>query len=112
MNVYIFQAALLCEHCGEQARACTPLPAGFDPENESTWDSDDYPKGPFSGGGGEADTPQHCDSCGTFLENPLTSDGVSYVAEALESDCRNDTIRQWAEFYGPDYPELEFTQLT
>ena len=47
---------------------------GFTDEND--YDSDDLPKGPYSNGGGEADTPQHCDGCGAFLENPLTGDGV------------------------------------
>ena len=76
-------------------------------------DSDTFPQGPFCDGGGEADCPQHCDECGVFLENPLTPDGVRYVAETIENtDPQNDVVRLWAEFYGADYPGLEFTQLS
>jgi hypothetical protein len=49
---------------------------------QSTEDSDTWPQGPYDSGGGEADTPQHCDQCGVFLENPLTSDGDDYLLEA------------------------------
>lgn len=79
MNVYMFQAALYCEACGADICKRVTKPFDFDPNNESTWDSDDYPKGPYPNGGGEADYPQHCDACGTFLENPLTDDGDTYV---------------------------------
>lgn len=96
MNVYVFQAALLCEACGEAARADTPTPAGYDADCESSWDSDDYPKGPYSDGGGEADCPQHCDHCNTFLENPLTSDGEEYVRDlARLGGCPPD----WRDCY-------------
>src|SRR5689334_5212888 len=27
-----------------------PKPEGYDPHNEATWDSDDYPKGPYAKG--------------------------------------------------------------
>lgn len=98
MLAYIYQAALLCEDCGKAARAkchedennpvvriarernCSLRCAA---EYESHYDSDDYPKGPFDNGGGEADSPQHCDHCGVFLENDLTTDGANYVREQL-----------------------------
>jgi hypothetical protein len=87
MNAYIFQAALLCEPCGKATcdqlrKSIADLHPGFDEDNESTYDSDYYPKGPYPDGGGEADCPQHCDHCGVFLENPLTSDGYDYVRES------------------------------
>ncbi len=90
MNVYMFQAALLCEDCGkatcEQLRASIQaLHPEFDEGNESSFDSDDYPKGPYSNGGGEADGPQVCDHCGTFLQNPLTPDGVTYTLDLLKN---------------------------
>lgn len=89
MNAYIFQAALLCETCGkatqDQLRATTKeLHPTFDENNESSFDSDYFPKGPYPYGGGEADSPQHCDHCGVFLENALTKDGESYVREKAE----------------------------
>lgn len=71
MKAFIYQAALLCEACAKKTSdKLTP-----------SADSDQYPQGPYSYGGGEADTPQHCDQCGVFLENQLTDDGVEYVRE-------------------------------
>lgn len=112
MGVYMYQAALWCEDCGNAIRARLDAEgkAPQDPEDEYSFDSDDYPKGPYSDGGGEADTPQHCDGCGTFLENDLTSEGAEYVREACQSDRasgRLDSVAltEWAPFYdvpGPD----------
>lgn len=105
MDAYVYKAALLCESCGESVRNELTRDglAPADPDDEESYDSDDYPKGPCPDGGGEADGPQHCDHCGEFLENPLTDDGSTYVAEAIaEAITRGrvtDTIRQWAEFY-------------
>lgn len=99
MDVYVYQAALWCEECTSEICLEINLPQGADIENESSWDSDDYPKGPYNDGGGEADCPQHCDSCHIFLENPLTGDGVAYVLDSLASymskdDCElGDSLR-------------------
>ena len=59
----------------------TPKPKGFDPSNEYTWDSDDYPKGPYPVE--ESDIPQHCGTCGIFLENPLTDYGEEEFKESF-----------------------------
>ena len=105
MNVYLFRAALLCEDCGIKAKAKIPNLSGHDSEDESYFDSDDYPKGPYPNGGGEADCPQHCGHCQIFLENPLTEDGYNYVVDAVElflsDSCSGDAnvIRQWFRFY-------------
>lgn len=108
MNVYQYQAALYCEHCGEEIRQRLTAEgkAPANPDDECTYDSDDFPKGPYPDGGGEADCPQHCDSCHAFLENELTTQGQEYVTEAFLEylTCfRGDesTIAQWREFY-PD----------
>jgi hypothetical protein len=85
-DVYIYQAALLCSDCGEtvikELTADGEAPAN--PEDESSFDSDEFPKGPYPDGGGEADSPQHCDHCGTFLYNPLTGDGYAYLRAQVE----------------------------
>jgi hypothetical protein len=81
MNVYIFQAALICEDCHAALTEAHDKPAHVDESDEYSYDSDEWPKGPYSDGGGEADTPCHCDRCGVFLENPLTPDGDTYVRE-------------------------------
>jgi hypothetical protein len=115
MQVYMFCAALLCEECGVKARTAHrhSMPVDFDQDDESSYDSDNFPKGPYPDGGGEADTPQHCDRCSVFLENPLTGDGYAYVREAVENGhdalasggalrivWRNPVVKQWSEFYG------------
>ncbi|MDX2116264.1 MAG: hypothetical protein SFZ24_11695 [Planctomycetota bacterium] len=109
MEVYVFQAALYCEDCG-QAIADELIARGVaDPG-----DSDAFPQGPYPEGGGEADVPQHCDvaghclnavrsgehAVGAFLENPLTGDGRRYLAEAIATRPDSEVVRLWAEFYG------------
>ena len=109
MDVYVFQAALYCEDCG-QAIADELAARGV----EDPGDSDAFPQGPYPDGGGEADVPQHCDGAGhclnavrsgehtigAFLENPLTVDGRRYLAEAVARDGDSEVVRLWAEFYG------------
>lgn len=68
---YVYNAALWCLDCGRELRQSLPVPIGAELDNESTWDSDDYPKGPYPNGGGEADCAQHCDGCGVALGNPV-----------------------------------------
>lgn len=109
MKAYVYRAALLCEECGADARHRLTVAgkAPADPADEYSYDSDRFPKGPFSDGGGEADGPQHCDDCARFLENPLTSDGYAYVREIVTRDTELGStstiaLSQWAPFYGID----------
>ena len=53
--------------------------------DETLYDSCDYPK--YYQDYSEADCQQHCEDCGDFLENALTSDGVDYVRELAIADC-------------------------
>lgn len=95
MNVYIYQAALLCEECGIRARK------NLDPSE----DSDTYPQGPIPDGGGEADVPQTCDHCFCFLRNSLTRIGLADTAEMILRDTLSgnySNVREWAEFYDLD----------
>jgi hypothetical protein len=114
VNVFIYQAALLCEACGEAVRLTVEPPPGYDGSNESTWDSDDFPKGPYADGGGEADTPQHCDHCHAFLQNPLTPDGRAYLLECFRAyeDSKGqrgnrDALQAWGLFYGVSWQEVD-----
>ena len=103
MNAYMYRADLYCEGCAEKIIADLVEPGYPEP-----WDTDDYPAGPFPDGGGEADCPWHCGSCGVFLENPLTSDGYEYVRESVqEAIDANPVVSQWAEYYNftPTSPE-------
>jgi hypothetical protein len=112
MNVYIYQAALLCEACGRATRLKL-IGKGKSPADrydESSYDSDDFPKGPESDGGGESDSPEHCDHCKVFLANPLTALG----RDALDDMCRealrkgefSEAALEWIEFYSVDLPVL------
>lgn len=98
MNAYVYQAALYCERCGVKEReALDPYDPPEKPDDESSYDSDDYPKGPYANGGGEADYPCHCDTCGEFLQNPLTADGDKYVREkAAAYEAADDSWEQIA----------------
>jgi hypothetical protein len=97
MYAYIYQAAMLCEGCAQQAQHKLG-------SNADTGDSNDYPQGPYGEGGGEADSPQHCDHCGEFLENPLTSEGEAFVRQAIanapaRAEQSGDCLETWHEFY-------------
>ena len=89
MRAYMYRAALLCEDCGrgtcERLTRQGKRPKGMDPANEHTWDSDDYPKGPYPDGGGEADYAAHCDMCACALDNPLTAEGERAEAERAKA---------------------------
>lgn len=103
MDAYIHQADLHCDTCADAIRA--NMETDSDPRHI---DSDDYPQGPYTDGGGEADTPQHCGTCGKFLENPLTDDGKKYIADCLsrfienlrgKGNGMNGVLQEWLDFY-------------
>jgi len=114
MQVYIYGAGSYCEQCGEAIRKLITR-RGFAPKNpddERSYDSGEFPKGPYPDGGGEADYPQHCsaggdcinaigfsDGCkvGAWLENELTAEGVEYVREAIREG--GGVAELWAEYY-------------
>lgn len=115
---YIYAADCYCEKCGEDLKAKLPKPTN--PDDENTFDSDVYPKGPYSDAGGESDTPQHCGSgkdCldpteiagekyGKFLENDLTTAGVEYVKE-LHADRGGPVTQFWIDFYNANGYTIE-----
>lgn len=109
---YVYRAALWCERCVQSICGGLAFPTYANPNDETTWDSDDYPKGPYPNGGEEADTPQHCDGCGKFLKNPLTDDGRAYVREALANHVNAGSglkmvLDQWSHFYDIPWPDRE-----
>ena len=99
---YVYQAALICDDC---AAKLVEGP-GFAGRTPIADDSDKWPQGPYENGGGESDCPQHCDHCQEFLENPLTSDGESYVRqEVAQTRAANNGLdsavtAEWVLFYG------------
>lgn len=118
MDCYIYNADLYCEDCGRDIRKQLTkkglAPANVD--SETTYDSDQFPTGPFDEGGGEADCPHHCasgESClapevlpdgskiGAWLENDLTEAGVRYVQETIEEG--GVVAEFWYRVYAPSY---------
>ena len=114
-DVYMYQADLICEDCGNK------IIEQLKKEGvEDDGDSDRVPQGPYSNGGEEADSPHHCGmnercinkvhvpggrSIGCPLGNPLTSEGVAYVRETVARDITDESAhkrgvgRLWANIY-------------
>jgi hypothetical protein len=134
-NVYMFQGALYCEDCGQniQNKIRKENRTPEDEDDETSFDSDDFPKGPFSNGGGEADNPQHCDSqkaclnaielpCGSkigaWLGNPLTNDGINYLTNSILEDSLTrknsqhslQVARLWSYLYRNQLSEWDSLQ--
>jgi hypothetical protein len=106
MDAYVYQGALWCADCGTDIIRRL-IDGGLNPDDytdERTYDSGDFPKGPYSDGGGEADSPNHCDGCKVFLDNPLTADGDAYVIAAVVDFIATgrgdrDVIYEWITAY-------------
>lgn len=113
MDAFILNASLICKDCAMDKKedlGQEPLDSQGDPLH--------WPQGPYPDGGGEADSPQHCDLCGLFLQNPLTEDGEMYVSDHFDEYHERgqwlngkyqgvgnkEVINQWTEFY--DYLDL------
>lgn len=100
MKAYVYKAALLCEWCGRKQQEEIEFLNMRNGGNHRSWeDSNAYPQGPYSEGGGEADSPQHCDDCSKFLENPLTVDGFIYAQDQLDRNTYNPVVLRWADYY-------------
>jgi hypothetical protein len=123
MYGYIYQAAVVCDDCALKIKKDLNRKAWegkipeaeipSDPTDERSFDSDDYPKGPYDMGDEESDSPQHCDKCGIFLENQLTSEGEEYVIEAVRENREakkkgkksNPVVEEWERHY--DYLDFD-----
>lgn len=131
-NVYVYQAALFCGPCALDIMKNLRKAPGFDPNTELPKDSNDWPQGPARDGGGEADSPQHCDSndeclmavtlpCGSKigcpLDHELTSEGARYTNEKIAEDLfrKNEHARQvgrlWATLFR-DYLTDDLFKIT
>lgn len=119
MNVYIYKAGLYCGDCiGHEPVIFRFLPPLWTRREivvaikrarithnipDGATDTDRVPE--WSGaGGGEADTPSHCETCGKFLRNFLTSDGTDYLHATLWEYVLRGTgnvpvLREWIAFY-------------
>jgi|SRR5580704_7194736 hypothetical protein len=119
---YIYQADVWCNKCGEHIKAELEREgkAPEDPENESSFDSDDYPKH-YDAENEESDGPENCAdgrcggttggrSWGTFLQNQLTQEGYRYLKSMLDEHGATlpEFAREWAEFYQFEYHAQEW----
>lgn len=99
MNAYVYQAALYCEECAHEIGMVCHV-EHHKPKGTNLCDSECTPIGPYADGGGESDTPSHCDSCHVFLENPLTEYGEGWVQDALRyKDGDPEVMTEWRAFY-------------
>lgn len=96
MDAYVYKGALYCGTCTHAVTTAIIKTAKQAP----SLDSDKWPQGPYGDGGGEADSPQHCDKCHVHLENPLTSEGDAYVLAALNAQEGDPAVLlTWAQHY-------------
>lgn len=116
MNVYIYNADIYCERCGKDIRRRIRQEgkAPANPKDEHTYDSDEYPKGPYPSEDDASDSPDHCgagEECfqavtlsdgsrvGCMLENPLTEEGIRYVKEHRKENPKSEVVKMWVKFY-------------
>jgi hypothetical protein len=112
MDAYVYNADLYCADCGRDIIAnLRELGGKPDPDG----DSEQWPQGTYSNGGGESDTPCHCGAgaeclnaievdghwVGAFLENPLTDEGREYVKSKAREEL-TELVKLWCEFYDID----------
>ena len=103
--MYAYNADVWCDDCAEKTIA--EIDAAHPGEDQDTGDTDDYPQ--YATSDGEADCPQHCAGCGTFLENNLTRDGREYVTNAVRDACERGewdrvALKEWLPFYDIAWP--------
>jgi len=107
MDAYVYRGSFYCTDCAQELINVMDEFHMARPDGNS----DNYPQGPYPNGGGEADVPNHCDRCGDFLYNPLTTDGVNYVSQTLADYEEGlpgvyETLEEWREYYFPDHEPL------
>jgi hypothetical protein len=108
MDAYIYKGALYCRSCATDIARSIMVRRGSE-EGVNFDDSDTIPQGPYPDGGGKADSPQYCDKCGEFLRNPLTSEGVRYVRQAVQEleaePWKHPAARMWRTYYAQEVGE-------
>jgi len=112
--MFIYAAACYCDKCGraiQQDVLKTLNKTAEDFEDERTFDSDEYPKGPYDDEQ-ESDSPEHCASgqdcldptiigdqvCGYFFGNNLTTYGVENLQE-MHKNQTSEITKFWMDYY-------------
>ena len=70
-DTYIYSADLWCADCAQKIMADPCLPVPDNPDDEYTYDSGEYPKGPYPDGGGGSEFPNYCGGCHIPLGNSV-----------------------------------------
>lgn len=111
---YIYNADIFCDSCGKaiKKRIKKEGKAPADPRDETSYDSDEYPK--WGSNNDEADSPQHCGShedcleaielpsgrkIGELIGDSLTTDGVQYVRDEHLTNP-TEVTELWVKHYG------------
>lgn len=107
---YIYDADTYCDDCAKKIKESMRLDGsvnamilnGADLDDETTYDSGEYPKGPYDSG--ESDSPNHCADCREFLKNSLTTDGMDYVKDMVREDIVTGdldsvAVKEWMPYY-------------
>lgn len=107
MQTYAYRAAFYCAACASDLKVDLHN-EGKEPPPKSAAraDSECWPQA--ESGSGEADTPNHCDKCKVWLENPLTSVGRKRLATTLidafdKCEITDELVRQWEGEFGTDH---------
>lgn len=118
---WIHQADCYCPECTEDIckhLLASGIPAE-DEDDQSSYDSDQWPKGEFSGD--ECDSPNHCGSMGdcvnaitladgtkvgALLDNTMTTDGAVYIREQ-HKDNPSEVTALWVEHFGIELPDID-----
>ena len=112
---YIYAADIYCDDCGDEikARIQAEGKAPENPNDETSYDSDEYPK--YCSDDDESDSPQHCGShedclnavtlpsgrkIGCLIGTNLTDAGVEYLKEIV--DKGGEVAEFWANEFS-DY---------
>ena len=120
----IYQADVWCDSCADEIRDRI-ADEGFapeDPDDECSYDSDEYPK--YMGDNEESDTPMHCVAGEECLEcwtlpsgrkigaplGDLTSEGRAYVIDTAREELNRkgevgEVAALWCQLYDIDLPE-------
>jgi hypothetical protein len=91
--LYMYQAALYCETCGRRIRAELTVQgkAPDDPDDEDSYDSDEYPKQTCMTS--ETDSVSFCDSGADCADPIVLSDGKTKIGCYLEQDLTDEGIK-------------------
>ena len=86
--LYAYRAALYCEACGEKisAELTAQGKAPDDPDDEASYDSDDFPKSAIAG---ESDSVTFCDS-GSECADPITLKSGHKIGAHIEEDLTDE----------------------